>query len=138
MKNFMNVGFLAVSILFFATTAKAESYCWANNAHLVADSEATVYWKVVVATKPRVFIPGKGKREWCSYPWSSLGPKTGFTVLEKPSLGEIKTGTYTVSYRSEKIGHDRFIIENHWFKGSENKALKGKVIYEVDVVAEPM
>jgi hypothetical protein len=94
--------------------------------------------KIVVASVDRVHIPGKpDKRPWCTEHRRSLGGHSSNRIIESPKLGRVSANGYRISYRGDRVGHDRFTIERRWLNGSTNEWLTGRIVYEVDVVAQP-
>jgi len=69
--------------------------------------------------------------------WQSLGGNMSGRIIQKAKLGEGRIVGYKTGYRGDKIGHDTFVAEVQWVRGSDNKVQKAKLIYEIDVVSEP-
>lgn len=130
------IAFCALSLASVAT-ASAEDYCHYSPTRLYDGGTATDHLTVVVANVPRPVYPGHGpNRPWCYESWRSLGAAEMPTIIQMPSIGEIRVGRSQVYYKGNKIGHDRFVLEKTWY-GPMNDKRKATVVYEVDVVGGP-
>jgi hypothetical protein len=132
------VGALLLVIIAGGAAAHAATYCWFSGQSLLANGGTTTQSvKVVVASVPRADIPGRSSnRPWCVQHRSSLGGHSSNRIVEKPRLGSVRADGYRISYRGDKVGHDRFVIERTWLNGLNNQWQKGTLIYEVDVVPQ--
>ncbi len=82
--------------------------------------------------------PFCGQAEVGRYPYSSLGYLKSIHILEQPKIGKANSTRNSVSYTSDKIGHDRFVAEINWYSAVGNVPQSGRLIYEIDVVENPM
>jgi hypothetical protein len=130
----------AVILLFDSFAQAADSYCWiAGGATLYDGQTINEKLKVVVSSVDRPHIPGRpGPRPWCMEQRRSLGGHSSSKIVEGPKLGQVHTNGYRVSYRGDRVGQDRFVIEHRWLNGSSNEWSTGRIIYEVEVLAQPM
>lgn len=134
---FPRVFAFCVLSLVIVTNALAEDYCRFSPTRIYDGGTATNVVKVVVASVPRPVFPGHGaNRPWCIERWRGLGAQDLPTIVERPTLGELSVGLSRVSYKGNRIGHDRFVIEKTWY-GPANDLRRAKIVYEVDVVSAP-
>lgn len=120
--------------------ASAQSYCWfAGGGTLVDGGTSTITLKIVVSSVKRAPIPGRsGDRLWCTQQRSSLGGHSSNKIVVPPTNGEVRAEGYRISYRGDRVGKDRFVIERQWMNGLNGRWNKGTLIYDVDVVSAPM
>lgn len=132
------VVFALLLLLFFVSPVQATNYCYSSGARLGDGLTVTETLKVVVSSVERLHIPGlPDKRPWCSQSWVSLGGIFSNKIIESPKLGQVRASGYRIAYRGDRVGHDHFIIEKRWRRGSTNTWGTGRVVYDVDVVAQP-
>jgi hypothetical protein len=130
---------LPLILLFNSFAQAAGSYCWYSGTKLPDGQTVSETLKIVVSSVDRPHIPGKpDRRPWCIQNRQSLGCHSSSTIIEKPKLGQVIANGYRVSYRGDRVGQDRFVIERRWLNGSNNKWMTGRIIYEVEVVAQPL
>jgi hypothetical protein len=55
---------------------------------------------------------------------------------ERPKLGQVRANGYLISYRGDRVGHDRFTVERRWLNPRTNGWFTGRIVYEVEVVAQ--
>jgi hypothetical protein len=110
---------------------------WGPPAH---DGESvTRYWRVVLGSAPRLEIPGKPDRTWCSISFAVggrglHGAFKSFVVIEAPKNGQFRVHPTSVSYKGMAIGKDRLVVKETWlhpFNNSENSAT---LTIEIEVV----
>jgi hypothetical protein len=132
---------IVLSAIVFLTTlsgANAASYCWWSGGRLHDGQTVTETLRIVVSSVPREQIAGRSSnRPWCTQNRSSLGGHSSSKLIEKPRFGEVRLNSYRVSYKGDRIGKDRFVIERRWLNGNTNQWQSGRIIYEVDVVGQP-
>jgi hypothetical protein len=130
----------ALILLFDSFAQAADSYCWFTGGATLNDGQTiSETLKVVVSSVDRPHIPGRpGRRPWCMQERRSLGGHSSSKIIERPKLGQVTTNGYRVSYRGDRVGQDRFVVEHRWLNGSSNEWSAGRIIYEVDVLAQPM
>lgn len=133
------VVFVLLLLLLFASPVQATNYCSFSGSSLAEGQTVTETLTIVVASVERVPIPGRpDKRPWCVQYRSSLGGHSSSRIVESPKLGQVKTNGYRIGYRGDRVGHDRFVIERRWLKPYTNNGwYTGRIVYEVDVVAQP-
>jgi hypothetical protein len=126
-------------ILFFDSFAQAaDSYCLYAGSTLYDGQTISEMLKVVVSSVDRPHILGKpDRRLWCTQDRQSLGGHSSSKIIERPKLGQVIANGYRVSYRGDKVGQDRFVIERRWQNGSSNEWWTGRIVYQVEVVAQP-
>jgi hypothetical protein len=130
---------LPLILLFDSFAQAADSYCWYTSGTLHDGQTVTATLKVVISSVDRPHIPGRSdRRPWCIQNRHSLGGHSSSTIIERPKLGQVSANGYRVSYRGDKVGQDRFVIERRWLNGSSNTWLTGRIIYEVEVLAQPL
>ena len=128
----------ALLLLLFCYSPVQASYCWFSGSRLSDGQTVTETLKIVVASVDRVRIPGKpDQRPWCIENRSSLGGHYSNRIIESPKLGQVTANDYRISYRGNRVGHDRFTVERRWLNPHTNGWYTGRIVYEVDVVAEP-
>jgi len=134
----VRVIFAPMLLLFIHSPVQA-GYCWFSGSLLTDGQTVTETLKIVVASVERVHIPGKpDQRPWCIENRRSLGGHFSSRIIESPKLGQVRANGYRVSYRGDRVGHDRFIIERRWLSApTTDKWWTGRIIYDVDVVAQP-
>lgn len=117
----------------------SDSYCWITGGATLYDGQTiNETLKVVVSSVDRPHIPGRGQRSWCMEERRSLGGHSSSKIIERPKLGQVTTNGYRISYRGDRVGQDRFVVEHRWLHGSNNEWSTGRIIYEVEVLAQPM
>jgi len=131
---------LPLFLSFNSFAQAASSYCWYSSSSRLSDGQTvSETLKVVVSSVDRPHIPGKpDRRPWCIQNRHSLGGHSSSTIIERPKLGQVSANGYRVSYRGDRVGQDRFVIERRWLNGINNKWMTGRIIYEVEVVAQPL
>jgi len=128
----------ALLLLSFLNSPVQAAYCWFSGSLLTDGKTVTETLKIVVASVARVYIPGKPEqRPWCIQNRRSLGGHYSNRIIEGPELGQVRANGYRISYRGDRVGHDRFTIERRWLNASDNKWWNGRIVYGVDVVAQP-
>ena len=133
----VKVLFALLLLPFFYSPVQA-SYCWFSGGRLTDGQTVTVALRVVVASVERVHIPGKSdQRPWCIQHRRSLGGHSSNRIIESPKLGQVRANGYRISYRGDRVGQDRFTIERRWLNPSTNGWFTGRIVYEVQVVAQP-
>jgi hypothetical protein len=134
----VRVLFAPLLLLLFYSPAQA-GYCWFSGSMLTDGQTVTETLKIVVASVERVHIPGKpDQRPWCIENRASRGGHYSNRIVESPKLGQVRANGYKISYRGDRVGHDRFIVERRWMNPSTNGWFTGRILYEVDVVAQPL
>jgi hypothetical protein len=129
----------ALILLFDSFAQAANSYCWYTSSTLHDGQTVSEMLKVVVSSVDRPHIPGKpDRRPWCRQDRHSLGGHSSSKIIERPKLGQVIANGYRVSYRGDRVGQDRFVIERRWQNGSSNEWLTGRIIFEVEVLAQPL
>lgn len=120
--------------------AFAQSYCWfTGGGTLVDGGTSTINLKIVVSTVKRTPIPGRtSERLWCTQQRNSLGGHSSNKILIAPTNGDVRAQGYRISYRGDKVGRDRFVIERRWMNGLNGRWNQGTLIYDVDVIPRPM
>ena len=133
------VVFVLLLLLLFASPVQATNYCAYAGVRLSEGQTATETLTIVVSSVQRVHIPGRpDNRPWCVEAWGSLGGGASSKIIESPKLGQVRTSGYRVAYRGDRVGHDHFVLEHRWQKPYTNNAwYTGRVVYEVDVLAQP-
>jgi hypothetical protein len=130
---------LPLILLFNSFAQAADSYCWYSSSTLSDGQTVTETLKVVVSSVDRPHIPGKpDRRPWCIQNRQSLGGHSSSKIIERPKLGQVNANSYRVSYRGDGVGQDRFVVERRWLNGSNNQWMAGRIIYEVEVLAQPL
>ena len=130
---------LPLILLFDSFAQAADSYCWFSGSRLHDGQTVSETLKVVVSSVDRPHIAGKpDRRPWCIQSRHSLGGHSSSKIIETPKLGQVHTNGYRLSYRGDRVGQDRFVIERRWQNGSSNAWLTGRIIYEVEVLAQPL
>jgi hypothetical protein len=57
-------------------------------------------------------------------------------IVESPKLGQARANGYRISYRGDRVGHDRFTVERRWLNPYTNGWYNGRIVYEVEIVAQ--
>ena|SRR5829696_868265 len=132
--------FIPAFMLLFPVAAEARVFCHANRVHLCSGCDATVLFKVVVSSVPRDRIAGRPHdRPWCHYRMTAGGGSYHpARLIEKPSTGEASVRGQTFFYRSSKVGRDRASVEYQWHHGHTGEVKRGRVTYDIEVVAAPL
>jgi hypothetical protein len=129
--------FALLLLLFFHAPVQA-GYCWFSGSYLTDGQTVTETLKIVVASVDRVHIPGRpDQRPWCIQNRRSLGGHYSNRIIESPKLGQVRADGYRISYRGDRVGQDRFTIERHWLSPYSNGWYTGRIVYNVEVVAQP-
>lgn len=143
-EHFRGWGTLLVKVLFallllpFFCSPVQAAYCWFSGSRLNDGQTVTETLKIVVASVGRAHIAGKpDQRPWCIENRHSLGGHYSNRIVESPKLGQVSANDYRISYRGNKVGHDRFTVERRWLNPHTNGWYTGRIVYEVDVVPEP-
>jgi len=132
----VRVLFALLLLLFFYSPVQA-SYCWFSGSTLADGQTVTETLKIVVASVDRVPIPGKpDQRPWCIQNRRSLGGHYANRIIESPKFGQVRANGYLISYRGDRVGHDRFTVERRWLNPRTNGWYTGRIVYEVEVVAQ--
>jgi hypothetical protein len=129
----------ALILLFDSLAQAAGSYCWLPSRARLFDGQTTnATLKVVVSSVDRPYIADKpDRRPWCGVNWRSLGGHFSGRIIERPKLGQVIANGYRVSYRGDRVGQDQFVIEHRWLKWSSNQWATGRIVYDVEVLAQP-
>jgi hypothetical protein len=129
---------LLLMLLFDSFAQAADSYCWFTGGTLQDGQIVTETLRIVVSSVDRPRIAGKPERRpWCRQDRHSLGGHSSNKIIERPKLGQVAANGYRVSYRGDRVGQDRFVIERRWQNGSSNEWWTGRIVYQVEVVAQP-
>ena len=134
MKTFVYALGLSVALV---GGAQAAEYCYTDRIHLVGEETITANMKVVVASVPWPAYPGHpADRPWCSQRWRSGGYAETPIVAQGPANGEVYVRASLISYKGNKVGHDRFVVTKNWYSRT-NELHKSTITYEVEVVPDP-
>jgi hypothetical protein len=119
--------------------ASAQTFCKVERFNYVAGQPVSATMKAVVASVPRTSsIPGRVVGNWCSLAFNSGNPfYKPIEVTKKPASGEIAHGSYSVRYRSNKVGSDAFTFILHQLDARNNAVRDTAVTVAVEVVAAP-
>ena len=132
------VGVLA-GLLILPSTAYAQQFCGVPPFKYVEGQPVSATMKVVVSTAARPsVIPGREPINFCNLAFRSDSPfYKPITVNSKPSRGEVAYGSYSIRYRSNKVGNDEFSFVLHHMNPLNNQILDTPVTVNVEVVPAP-
>ena len=127
--------------LLFATNENlsAASYCWFSGGPVVDGATATMLLKIVVSSVAREQIPGEpGPRTWCGAAFTALGGHATVKLIVPPKNGTVRLNGYRIVYKGDKVGPDSFVVERSWLNWANGQPMKATVVWQIEVVPNPM
>ena len=120
-------------------SASAQTFCKVERFNYVAGQPVSTTMKTVVSTVPRPSsVPGRVAGNWCNLAFNSGNPfYKPIALAQKPSSGEIAHGSYSIRYRSNKVGTASFTFVLHQLDARSNAVRDTSVTVRVEVVPAP-
>ena len=116
----------------------AQSYCRVPSFNYQRGTAVATTMRVVVATVPRPSVPGRAPQGWCNIPFRSMNPfYKPIQVVERPRLGQVASGSYSIRYRSNAVGSDAFAFKVFQSDMRTNQTTETQVTVSVEVVPAP-
>jgi hypothetical protein len=119
--------------------ASAEQYCWVGGFKFEQGRPVETTMKVVISTvlRPKASM-GRKPADLCNLAFRSSSPfYMPITITQKPRRGELDYDSYSIGYRSMKVGRDKFAFIVHHMDHRTNKVVDTPVSVNVEVVAQP-
>ena len=143
MKKWLLAALLAGALASGEARAQANYVCqyWGPPAH--DGKSVTRYWRVALGSVPRLDIPGKPDRTWCSISFAAGGRGLhgnfkSFQVIEAPKNGQFRVYPTSVSYKGTVVGNDRLVVKEIWLHPFNNLENSATLTIEIEVVDHPL